>query len=251
MDSGENGEQVIEPWMLEWQEAFQKATKFKGPNLKADRYLAGDALWSLWRRGGGRSGKGGWRNYSIYLISKSAPKRVWHVGWHPDGDRIAGSVDSKALQDHYPQVLEWVKSVAKHGPRMPPTVKIQTRENWIRQKRRYSGGAYEERRRERQRGYYRAKRSKTLELQAGLANEVSPSVAEVCLSALHELWEAKTPLSIRRQAGMQRFAPEILSKLTGVSSDSLEAWIKRMIAEGRIAEEVVCKKTKLRGLKVL
>jgi len=68
---------------------------------------------------------------------------------------------------------------------------------------------------------------------------------------MHTMWEAKTPYSIRRQAGLKRFAPAIFAQSTGLPEEVIEAWIKGMLEKGSVAEEIACRKMSMKGLKVL
>jgi hypothetical protein len=234
--------------LIEWRENFQQRTKLRGPDVWADRLVSGDEQWTLWRKPQ-LARHGEWRNYMLCLNSSVAVKRIWHIGWHPN-DWVAKGRDAALLWKHYPEMMEWLRRVALHGPCPVPKVVVISRKEAVREKHK-AEGTYEERRRARQRKRYQSKATARREKQETLANQVTAEMAEVFLVAIQMMWEAKTPCSIRRQAGMKRFAPAIFAEGSGLLEEVIEAWIKRMIAEGRIAEEMSCRKMRQKGLKVL
>lgn len=245
-DEGTEG-QAVDPRLVEWLEDFQSRTGLKGPKIEwGDTLVAGDDQWTLWRRPWQES-HGPWRNYKLFLKSTSAPKRIWRLGWHPN-DYYARGRDVTLLEVHYPQIFKWVRQVALKGPLPVPKVEIQTRKQSRREKLKHEG-TFEERRRKRQRERYQRMRAEMLEKQR--SEELPAGVDAVVFVALQKLWEAKTPLSIRRQAPKARFAPAVLAESLGLSERQIEGWIKRQIAEGRIAEEMSDRKNRTRGLRVL
>ena len=235
--------------VLEWIESFRKMTGLRGPDLSLYRFVAGDGQWMLWRKEGMF---GTWRSYMLYLLHETAVKRVWSFGWCTVQKRISYDRDGCLLRDHYPQMAEWVNQVAMHGSsRVPPvpSVKVVSRKEWFRQKRGIDSKEYILQRRAKQRERYQRIRAEMLEKQR--SEELPAGMGEVALVALQKLWEAKTPLSIRRQAPRGRFAPAVLAESLGLPEKQIEVWIKRQIAEGRIAEEMCCRKMRRRGLKTL
>jgi hypothetical protein len=235
--------------LVAWRDRFRQRTKLRGPDVWEDRLVCGDDQWTLWRKPQ-LARHGEWRNYMLCLDSTKAPKRIWHIGCHPKG-WVAKSRDSVLLDMHYPRMWEWVKRVNLHGPCPVPNVEIKSRTQARREKRNEDEGAHEERRKERQRKRYQgrvvAKRAK----QKALAEQVPEDMAEVFMAAMHTMWEAKTPYSIRRQAGLKRFAPAIFAQSTGLPEEVIEAWIKGMLEKGSVAEEIACRKMSMKGLKVL
>lgn len=253
----QEGMRVLQQW---WCEQHVTVMAMRKPLDVSDSVLlAGDERFTLWRTDLERMQPfEPWRNARLYLLASKQeyPKRVWRLNYNREIKAVRDTQDFIKLEVHFPALAKWVRAVLLDGSRSePPRIEMPTRRSWLKTRMtsrpKRTPEEVEARRRQTAKEAYAKEVEAKRRQQQSLADEMPLIMADVCLSALHELWEAKTPLSIRRQAGMQRFAPEILSKLTGVFSGSLEAWIKRMIAEGRIAEEVVCKKTKLRGLKVL
>jgi hypothetical protein len=235
---------------VRWLAEFREVTRLQGPDPLTHRFVAGDGMWMLWRK---RVEKGGdWRSYMLYLLHEAAVKRVWSFGWSREEVRMSDTRDTRLLKLHHPQVYEWVRRVALQGAERAgpvPSVKVMSPKEWRRRKRSLEGGKYDEYRRQYQRERYQRLREKRVEevAQADIPDEAKP----VVMLALQQLWQMKRPLSLRKQAPAERYAPAILAQNLSLPEEQVKAWLKRQVAEGRIAEEMISTKTKMRGLRVL
>jgi hypothetical protein len=196
-----------------------------------------------------------WQGYKLFLNAK-APKHTWYLGWNRVTKSFAKGRDPDLLEKYYPQIKDWIQDVLLGAQAVqPPEVHIRSLKKW---------NAEKKRQRIKERGYsdaerdrMRARRNYELKKAARQAQKMIPltplpsSIEEVLFVALQTLWETKTPLSIRRQAPKERFAPAIFAESLGLPEKQIEGWIKRQVAEGRIAEEMVSTKTKMRGLRVI
>ena len=221
--------------------------------------LAGDERFTLWRTDLAKMSRyAPWCNARLYLLGgkQEYPKRVWRINFNPETKVIRDTGDLAKLEEHLPEMAKWVRAVLLQGATSdPPRVVVPTRRSWLKTRKtkvpRKTPAEKKARRKQYEAGKYQSKATARREKQETLANQVTAEMAEVFLVAIQMMWEAKTPCSIRRQAGMKRFAPAIFAEGSGLLEEVIEAWIKRMIAEGRIAEEMSCRKMRQKGLKVL
>jgi hypothetical protein len=252
----------------EWQNrALQLRGKRRITGPEADwEFVAGDEVWELWMlpKAKGPPKKANafskdtwqnWQGYKLFLNAK-APKHTWYLGWNRVTKSFAKGRDPDLLEKYYPQIKDWIQDVLLGAQAVqPPEVHIRSLKKWNAEKKRQRikerGYSDAERDRMRARRNYELKKADR-QAQKMIPSEPLPSnIEEVIFASLKMFWDMKAPLSIRRQAPRQRFAPAIFAESLGLPEKQIEGWIKRQIAEERIAEEMCCRKMRRRGLKTL
>lgn len=192
----------------------------------------------------------------MFLSSPTAAKRVWGIAFRTSGEmvRMVKSSDAELLQKHHPEMYEWVLRACQLGEEagLPPQVEVPTRKG-LRKLRRQERGEPEpdERKRRNERERYAREREQKLAEFWRSAELVSREDGEVIFAAIEEAWKAKNPFSIYKQAGEERYAPAVFSKVLGLPEMAIQAWLAQMKMDDVLAEEMISAKTKMRGLKLL
>jgi hypothetical protein len=246
-------------WGERWAEGYREETGLTGPHEGA-KFVAGDEKWTLWYEGRHVSKKGSsYIVWKLYYRKAKAAKRVWLLGeTQSDEGRLVKNKDAELLEMYMPEMHKWVSNAVERGVNAgplldpPPGGLMPTRKR-LRRIRRKERGELEprEKKLQNERERYSERRVEARKRYTEAANEVSEKDAQTMLVAIHQAWEAKTPFSFWKQAGMERYAPAIFGQVLGLSEMAVSSWITNMIIDGRIAQEIVSTKTKKKGLKVL
>lgn len=237
-------------------ERWRDETGLLGPRPWA-QFVAGDGVWMLWYNGPYVSQKGNrGHGFNLFLGSPTAAKRVWGIAFRTSGEmvRMVKSSDAELLQKHHPEMYEWVLKACQLGEKagLPPQVEVPTRKG-LRKLRRQERGEPEpdERKRRNERERYAREREQKLAEFWRSALLVSKEDGEVIFAAVEEAWKAKNPFSIYKQAGEERYAPAVFSKVLGLPEMAIQAWLAQMKMDDVLAEEMISAKTKMRGLRVM
>jgi hypothetical protein len=246
---GESTEQEL-AW--QWARQFCEQTGLAGPVPWA-QFVAGDGYWMLWSTGPyvSRKGNRGWA-YNLFVGDPKAVKRVFGIAFRIDGQMVKNS-DVDMLERYHPEVLDWAVRACEVGAEagLPPPSKVPDRKTSRKIRRRERGELEpEEKKRRHERERYAKQKSAEREEFWKSAELVTESQAEFMLKVIQQMWEAKTPYSIYKQSGEERYAPLIFSKWFGLPETAIQAWLANMKMDEVLAEELACRKTKLRGLKL-
>ena len=187
-----------------------------GRRLKAlpgQHEIASDGEWSL--HSVPVSWCGRYQNYKLYLNHKNSPKRVWYLTFHIQKNQFFTVRDYATLEKYHPHMIDWVKSSLAGIPQGAlPDVKF----------------------------------SKTEKVAPV---DVSQDQGELIKKTISRAWDKGVPLSIFGQTRKYgRYAPKVVSLVSGLSLSDSEAAIISMITKGEIETAMFSKVTKLKGLRV-
>jgi len=246
-----------------WLEQFDGVMQLRA-SLEADdsRLLGGNQQVCLWHLGLAKAAEGNpWWHIRFFVLGhrRQWPKRIWFLDWHSVDQFMPEGRDALSLKENYPEMYDWVRETLVTGRAIPPPpFNSITQQEWH-EKRREKRAAIAKEKAEQRRLRAQDKYRKRYAIKKGyrdwrrkeLAAKLPPDSHEPILRCIEIMWDEKRPLSLRKQAPLERLAQRVIGQYLGLPEEQVEAWLSLQLAEGRIAYKMVSTKTKMKGLKVL